>query len=146
MVIKNNTNLVYITEQDIITNIQETMLQSSIEKNPDILDTLESQVIDEVKSYIGARYDTSKIFGSPAIANGMLSRIIVCLVTYRAIRRNAARKVPDDYVEMKDWAYEVLGNIRDGIMPLPDVPQTVDPETGEKLSLCGSNRKPEYFL
>ena len=138
--------MVYITEQDIISNIQETMLQSSIEKNPDILDTLESQVIDEVKSYIGARYDTLKIFGSPAIANGMLSRIIVCLVTYRAIRRNAARKVPDDYVEMKDWAYEVLGNIRDGIMPLPDVPQTVDPETGEKLSLFGSNRKPEYFL
>lgn len=138
--------MVYITEQDIISNIQETMLQSSIEKNPDILDTLESQVIDEVKSYIGARYDTSKVFGTPVVANGMLSRIIVCLVTYRAIRRNAARKVPDDYTEMKDWAYEVLENIRDGIMPLPDVPQAVDPETGEKLSLFGSNRKPEYFL
>ena len=138
--------MVYITEQDIISNIQETMLQSSIEKNPDILDTLESQVIDEVKSYIGARYDTSKIFGTPVVANGMLSRIIVCLVTYRAIRRNAARKVPDDYTEMKDWAHEVLENIRDGIMPLPDVPQAVDPETGEKLSLFGSNRKPEYFL
>lgn len=146
MVIIKDSNMIYITEEDIIANIQETMLQSSIEKNPDILDTLESQVIDEVKSYIGARYDTSKIFGSPAIANGMLSRIIVCLVTYRAIRRNAARKVPDDYVEMKDWAYEVLGNIRDGIMPLPDIPQAVDPETGEKLSLFGSNRKPEYFL
>ena len=138
--------MVYITEQDIISNIQETMLQSSIEKNTDILDTLESQVIDEVKSYIGSRYDTTKIFGEPIYKNGMLSRIIVCLITYRAIRRNAARKVPDDYIEMKDWAYGVLENIRDGIMPLPDVPQTVDPETGEKLSLFGSNRKPEYFL
>ena len=138
--------MIYITEEDIIANIQETMLQSSIEKNVDILDFLESQTIDEVKSYIGSRYDTTKIFGEPIYKNGMLSRIIVCLVTYRAIRRNAARKVPDDYIEMKDWAYEVLGNIRDGIMPLPDVPQTVDPETGEKLSLFGSNRKPEYFL
>lgn len=138
--------MIYITQKDIIANIQETMLQSSIEKDSVILDTLESQVIDEVKSYIGARYDTSKVFGTPVVANGMLSRIIVCLVTYRAIRRNAARKVPDDYTEMKDWAYEVLENIRDGIMPLPDVPQAVDPETGEKLSLFGSNRKPEYFL
>ena len=138
--------MVYITEQDIIANIQETMLQSSIEKNCDILDTLESQTIDEVKSYIGARYDTSKIFGDTPTINGMLSRIIVCLVTYRAIRRNAARKIPDDYAEMKDWAYEVLEKIRDGIMPLPDAPQAVDPETGEKLSLFGSNRKPEYFL
>ena len=138
--------MIYITQQDIIANIQENMLQSSIEKDSGILDTLEAQTIDEVKSYIGARYDTSKIFGNPPIINGMLVRIIVSLVTYRAIRRNAARKVPDDYTEMKDWAYEVLENIRDGIMPLPDVPQAVDPETGEKLSLFGSNRKPEYFL
>ena len=138
--------MIYITQQDIIANIQETMLQSSIEKDYGILDTIEAQTIDEVKSYIGARYDTSKIFGDPPIINGMLVRIIVSLVTYRAIRRNAARKVPDDYTEMRDWAYGVLENIRDGIMPLPDVPQAVDPETGEKLSLFGSNRKPEYFL
>ena len=138
--------MIYIKQEDIKANIQETMLQASIEKDSGILDTLEAQTIDEVKSYIGARYDTSKIFGNPPIINGMLVRIIVSLVTYRAIRRNAARKVPDDYTEMKDWAYEVLENIRDGIMPLPDVPQAVDPETGEKLSLFGSNRKPEYFL
>lgn len=138
--------MVYISKEDITANIQETMLQASIENDSGILDTLERQVIDEVRSYIGARYDTTKIFGVPVVSNGMLSRIIVCLVTYRAIRRNAARKVPEDYVEMKDWAYEVLGNIRDGIMPLPDVPIATDPETGEKLSLFGSNRKPEYFL
>lgn len=138
--------MIYIKQEDIKANIQETMLQASIEKDSGILDTLEAQTIDEVKSYIGARYDTSKIFGDPPIINGMLVRIIVSLVTYRAIRRNAARKVPDDYTEMRDWAYGVLENIRDGIMPLPDVPQAVDPETGEKLSLFGSNRKPEYFL
>lgn len=138
--------MIYIKQEDIKANIQETMLQASIEKDSGILDTLEAQTIDEVKSYIGARYDTSKIFGNQPIINGMLVRIIVSLVTYRAIRRNAARKVPDDYTEMRDWAYGVLENIRDGIMPLPDAPQAVDPETGEKLSLFGSNRKPEYFL
>lgn len=138
--------MIYIKQEDIKANIQETMLQASIEKDSGILDILEAQTIDEVKSYIGARYDTYKIFGNPPIINGMLVRIIVSLVTYRAIRRNAARKVPDDYTEMRDWAYGVLENIRDGIMPLPDVPQAVDPETGEKLSLFGSNRKPEYFL
>ena len=138
--------MIYIKQEDIKANIQETMLQASIEKDSGILDILEAQTIDEVKSYIGARYDTSKIFGNPPIINGMLVRIIVSLVTYRAIRRNAARKVPDDYTEMRDWAYGVLENIRDGIMPLPDVPQAIDPETGEKLSLFGSNRKPEYFL
>lgn len=136
----------YITIKDIIANIHESMIQSSIEKDPSILDSIELQTIDEIKSYIGARYDTSKIFGDTPIANGMLTRIIVCIVTYRAIRRNAARKVPDDYSEMQEWAYGVLEKIRDGIMTLPDAPLAVDPDTGEKLSLFGSNRKPEYFL
>lgn len=136
----------YITIKDIVTNIHESMIQSSIEKDTGILDAIELQTIDEIKSYIGARYDTSKIFGDTPIVNGMLTRIIVCIVTYRAIRRNAARKVPDDYTEMQEWAYDVLEKIRDGIMTLPDAPSAVDPETGDRLSLFGSNRKPEYFL
>lgn len=136
----------YITITDIIANIHESMIKSSIENDEYILDDLELQTIDEIKSYIGARYDTSKIFVDTPVANGMLRRIIVCIVTYRAVRRNAARKVPDDYVDMKEWAYDVLDKIRDGIMTLPDMPPAVDPETGEQLSLFGSNRKPEYFL
>lgn len=136
----------YITTKDIIANIHEPMMHASIEKDTSILDTIELQTIDEIKSYIGARYDTSKIFGDTPVVNGMLTRIIVCIVTYRAIRRNAARKVPDDYSEMQEWAYGVLEKIRDGIMTLPGAPLAVDPETGEKLSLFGSNRKPEYFL
>ena len=136
----------YITIKDIVTNIHESMIQSSVEKDTGILDAIELQTIDEIKSYIGARYDTSKIFGDTPIGNGMLTRIIVCIVTYRAIRRNAARKVPDDYTEMQEWAYDVLEKIRDGIMTLPDAPSAVDPETGDRLSLFGSNRKPEYFL
>ena len=136
----------YITIKDIVTNIHESMIQSSIEKDTGILDAIELQTIDEIKSYIGARYDTSKIFSDTPIVNGMLTRIIVCIVTYRAIRRNAARKVPDDYTEMQEWAYDVLEKIRDGIMTLPDAPSAVDPETGERLNLFGSNRKPEYFL
>lgn len=136
----------YITNEQLTDNIQEQMLLSSIEKDWSVIDRLESEVIDEVSGYIGARYDTSKIFGDPPIENGLLGRIIVCLVTYRAIRRNAARKVPEDYIEMKDWAYEVLEKIRDGIMPVNGFPLTEDEDTGRPLSFFGSNRKPEYFL
>ena len=69
----------YITIKDIVTNIHESMIQSSIEKDTGILDAIELQTIDEIKSYIGARYDTSKIFGDTPIGNGMLTRIIVCI-------------------------------------------------------------------
>lgn len=138
--------MIYITEEDILSVIQDAMSKASIEKQPEILDTLESQVIDEVKSYIGGRFEVEKIFGDPPIKHGMLVRIITCITVYRAVRRNAARKVPEDYDEMNTWAYDALIRISDGKMPLPGLPATVDPETGIPLSFWGDNRKPEYFL
>lgn len=137
--------MVYITNEDVLSVIQDAMSKASIEKQPEILDTLESQVIDEVKSYIGGRFAVEKIFALPPMKNGMLVRIVTCLTVYRAIRRNAARKVPEDYVEMNSWAYDTLTRISDGKMPLPGLPETVDPETGKPLSFWGNNRKPEYF-
>lgn len=138
--------MVYITEEDVLSVIQDAMSKASIEKQPEIQEMLEQQVIDEVKSYIGGRFDVDKIFADPPIKNGMLIRIITCLTVYRAIRRNAARKVPEDYVEMNGWAYDALTRISDGNMPLPGLPETVDPETGKPISFWGTNRKPEYFL
>lgn len=136
----------YITEEDILAAIQEPMLYSSVEKQGDILDTLEQQSIDEVCSYIGGRYICTDIFGEPPLLNGMLQRIITCMVVYRAVRRNAARKVPEDYVELNQWAYDTLARIRDGEMSLPGMPEVTDPDTGKPLSFWGSNRKEEYFL
>ena len=137
----------YITQADTLAVIQEPMLQSSIEKQAEILEKLENDSIDEVCSYIGGRYDCSKIFGEPPVSNGMIQRIITCMVVYRAVRRNAARKVPEDYEEMYQWAYDTLSRIRDGEMPLPGLPEiTTNPDTGKPLSFWGSNRKEEYFL
>lgn len=136
----------YITLEDIISVIQEPMLQSSVEKDTSIIEKLEQGSIDEVCSYIGGRYDCGKIFASPPVINGMLQRIITCMVVYRAIRRNAARKVPEDYVEMYSWAYDTLGRIRGGEMPLNEVPEVVDPDTGKVPSIWGSNRKEEYYF
>lgn len=136
----------YITSNDVYSVIQEPMIQSSIEKQEEIIDTLEAGSIDEVCSYIGGRYRCEEIFAEPPIRNGMLQRIITCLVVYRAVRRNAARKVPDDYNELNQWAYDVLGRIRDGEMPLTGLPEVTDPETGKPAAIWGSNRKDEYFF
>lgn len=136
----------YITQQDVYAVIQEPMIQSSIEKQEDILDTLEAGSIDEVCSYIGGRYRCDEIFGEPPMVNGMLRRIITCMVVYRAVRRNAARKVPEDYAEMYAWAYDVLARIRDGQMPLNGLPEVTNPDTGKPLTFWGSNRKDEYFF
>lgn len=136
----------YINIDDIMSAIQENMILASIEKQLDILDMLESQVIDEVKSYIGGRFDVEKIFADAQLKNGMLVRIIICITVYRAVRRNAARKVPENYEEMNTWAYDALTRIRDGIMPLPGLPEVIDSETDELSLYWVDKRKNEYYL
>lgn len=132
--------------EDVKSVIQEPMIQSSIEKDSSILDKLEQVCIDEVCSYIGGRYDCTKLFGEPPIQNGMIQRIIACIVVYRAVKRNSARKVPEDYVDLNEWAYDILERIRDGGMSLTDVPKIVDPETGKVPGIWINNRREEYFF
>lgn len=135
----------YITKEDLQAVIQEEMLMASIEKQEELLYTIEASVIDEVQAYIGGRYDVAKIFGNPVIANGIINRIIAVITAYRAVRRNAARK-SSGYEELNEWAYGVLQRISDGKMPLPGLPGLVDPDTGKPASGWGTNRRDEYFF
>lgn len=135
----------YITLEDLTAIIQDAMLRSSIEKDYAILDTIESSVLDEVASYIGARYQVEQIFADPPIKHGLLQRIVSVFTVYRAIRRNAARKLPDDIVSLEEWAYEMLGKVSNGILPLPGLP-TVTDNKGNAPSLWGSTKKSEYYI
>lgn len=135
----------YITIEDLTSVIQDVMLQSSVEKDYAILDTIESSVLDEVASYIGARYQVELIFAETPMKHGLLQRIVATLTVYRAIRRNAARKVPADIVSLEEWAYEMLGKVSNGILPLPGLPLVTDNQ-GNAPSLWGSTKKSEYYI
>lgn len=135
----------YVTIEDLTSVIQDMMLQSSIEKDYEILDTIESAVLDEVASYVGARYRTEQIFADPPLKHGLLQRIVATLTVYRAIRRNAARKVPADIVSLEEWAYEMLGKVSNGVLPLVGLPPMTDNQGNAPL-MYGSTKKSEYYI
>lgn len=135
----------YITIEDLTAIIQDAMLQSSIEKDYEILNAIESAVLDEVASYIGARYQTEQIFADPPLKHGLLQRIVSSLTVYRAIRRNPARKVPTDIVSLEEWAYEMLGKVNNGILPLAGLPSVTDNQGNAPL-MYGSTKKSEYYI
>lgn len=138
----------YIDMDDIRTLIQNEMIMSSVEKESELIDSIESMVISEVEAYIGGRYDTGKLFADPPLRTGLLVRAIACIVTCRAVRRNAARKVPDSFYEMENWAFDILEKIRDGKMTLPkDVP-TAQGENGKPVAplIYGHNRNNGWHL
>lgn len=135
----------YITIEDLTAIIQDVMLQSSIEKDHAILDAIESSVLDEVGSYIGARYRVEEIFAQEPIKHGLLQRMVAVLTVYRAIRRNPARKVPADIVSLEEWAYDMLSKVSNGVLPLAGLPTTTDKQGNVPL-MWGNTKKSEYFI
>lgn len=138
----------YITMEDLTTVVQNRLLLESVEKDEELLDSIEDMAVSEAAAYIGGRYDVGKIFAEPPIRTGILVRVIACMVVTRAIRRNAARKVPDNIQELEDWAMSILIKIRDDIMPLPpDIPPVTDEEGNPETPLIyGHTRNDSWFI
>jgi len=137
----------YITREDLIEVIQDRLLEESVSGFPDdLLDGLESKAIDFAISYISGRYNTEKIFGEPVKRCGLLVQAIAMIVVYRAVRRNAARKVPDDFSDIYTEAIQILNNIQKGSQSLPGMPEiTGDSGTSGSL-MYGNTTNRDFFI
>jgi phage gp36-like protein len=137
----------YITREDLIEVIQGRLLDESVSELPEeLLDGLESKAIDFAISYISGRYATDKIFGDPAMRNGLLVQAIAMIVVYRAVRRNAARKVPDDFPDMYTEAIRILSNVQTGSQSLAGMPE-VTGDSGTTGSLMyGNTTNKDFFI
>ena len=139
----------YITREDLIDVIQERQLDDSVQLDGAIIDNIEEKAIAFVISYISGRYITDQIFNEDTpLRHPILTQVISMIVTYRIIRRNAARKVPDDYKQVYDEAITILENIQDGsqkLKPLPEVPTTDD--NGNPVNLMwGNTTNKDFFI
>lgn len=140
----------YVNKDDLVTFIQETLLdQSLVELNVEddkILSDIESSAIDLVIAYISGRYDTSKIFGDSVMRNGVLVQVICMIVLYRAVRRNAARKVPGDYKDMYDDAIKILEKVQEGAMSLKNLPLITAPDGSAFHLVYGNNTNTDFYI
>ncbi|MEI8087200.1 MAG: phage protein Gp36 family protein [Paludibacter sp.] len=139
----------YIQDTDLASVIQERFLDEStanIAGDNSILDDIESKAIDYAVSYISGRYNTDLIFdNSTPLRNGTLLQIIAQIVVYRSVKRNAARKVPEDYVTLMSDSTKQLERIQSGSMSLKGLP-LVPAQEGTKDLKYGNNRNEQYFI
>lgn len=136
----------YIEKIDLIEVIQERLLDDSIAEAPEaLLDKLEEKAISHVISYLSGTYDTIKIFGNPVMKHNLLVQIIAIIIVYRSVRRNAARKVSEDYKEMLDEANRMLSNIQSKKQILDGMPLIVG-STGSTGSLLHGNSTDKNFF
>lgn len=149
--------MTYIDKDDILDVIQQQLITPGLAdsstatvdlSNNEMLNRLETKAIDRVKSFISIRYDCDKIFASTPIRNETLVQIIAAIVVYRAVRRNAARKVPDDYVKLYDDTTNDLTKIQNGGMMLPNCPavETLDERGNDIPNSYGTTYNPDFFI
>lgn len=140
----------YIDETDLASVIQERFLDEStanVAGNDDILNDIESKAIDYVISYVSTRYNTDLIFDQTTpLRNGVLRQIIAQIVVFRSVRRNASRKVPDDYVTMFNEATKQLERIQSGAMALVGLPLLTDESGNATPLMWGNNRNDNFFI
>ncbi|MDR0729925.1 MAG: DUF1320 domain-containing protein [Prevotellaceae bacterium] len=137
----------YITREDLVEVIQGRLLDESVAETPDkILDRLENKAIDFARSYLAGRYNTDVIFGDPVMRNGLLTQAVAMIVVYRAVRRNAARKVPDDFPNMYTEAIRILNNIQTGAQSLPGMPEVIGDAGTVGSLMYGNTRNKDFFI
>ena len=140
--------MIYIDKAYLINYAQERFIDESSQNDDTILDQIEWAQIAIIKTYLGTRYNVAVVFDEDnPVENEVLKEIVAKLVLYKLVRRNAARKVPNDYKEQFDEAMQTLKEIARGVIPLDGVPQAVD-SSGALVSssISGNLSNPNFYI
>lgn len=143
----------YINKDDLVSIIQERLLDESIalveatDINANaIVNDIEAKTIDLVISYIAGKYNHELIFATTPIRNGVLVLVIASIVVYRCVRRNAARKVPEDLTSLYTDAIKQLEKIQSGAMSLVNCPAVVKADGSSSSPLWGNTTNKDFYI
>lgn len=136
----------YLQKDDLIEVIQERLLDDSLQLDETILDGLEEKAISFAISYISGSYKTDEIFGNPVKRHPLLVQAIAMIVVYRAVRRNAARKVPEDYTDIYKEAVKILSNIQSRAQSLDGFPEVTAEDGSSATLMYGNTTNSNFFI
>jgi phage gp36-like protein len=118
--------MIYINKDFLTNYMHERLINESCQKDTSILDDLELTQISIIQNYIGTRYNIALIFApTNPLENAVIKEIVAKLLLYALVRRNAARKVPEDYKEQYTEAMKTLKDIATGVIVLSNLPPAV---------------------
>lgn len=138
----------FITENDLKTGVYASILTDSINDYAQAAEEIEKNNIALIKSKIATRYDVAAVFAATGNdRNRNIVKVLTILVLYDLIRRNAMRKVPDDFREDWNWSMKWLDGVRDGKESPQDLP-LINTEISDSLSSVpfGNNANQDYRL
>lgn len=140
--------MIFLTEPDIDAHLLAPFARERNQEDREtILTHLEAQNIAIIKSKLKGRYDTNAIFSATGKQrHWLIVRILTKLVIYDYIRRNAARKVPEDYVAEWKWAMKTLDEIKSGKEKPEDLLELITSDGNSGVIMHGNTTdKNEYI-
>ena len=137
-------NFQFITKDDLETRVFEDYIDESEQEDIETTEAIEKQAIALVKRKLRKRFDLAVIFSNAEYeGRDLIIWALSGIICYRLVKRNAARKVPSDFVkdyeEVKNW----LDAVRDGNED-PGLPELVEPE--QKQVLWGNSKNEDLYL
>jgi hypothetical protein len=139
----------FLTPEDVKAHIIDQFLNERGAETPTaILEKLELQNIEIIKTKLKGRYNVEEIFNATGDERHYLIIMILCkLVIYNFLRRNAARKVPQDYLKEWEWAMKVLEKIKAG-KEVPDGLPRVEDTQGNIISTVkhANNTNEDFYI
>lgn len=139
---------IFLDSTDFEPLIQSRLLDANSAGNlPAIMEPIEKQNIAFIRSKLAGRYDMDPVFlASGDDRNQIILRILLKMCLYDFIRRNAARKVPDDYREDYNWAIKELEKLQSGFA-YADLPPYKDGDGEEILKpIYGNNTNTDNYI
>ena len=142
--------MTYLEEHDITSRLLQSLSTArDQEDRVQILSDIEAQNIALLKAKLAGRYDTETIFTKKGSdRHWLVIKLLTILVVYDYIRRNAARKVPDDYRKDWEWAMKYIEKLKSGYevaTGLPPVDAAEQSGTG-KAPIYGNNTNKDLHI
>lgn len=140
---------IFLTDNDLEVGILKQFITERSDENITlIIETIEKKKIALIKTKLNGRYDGEAVFSAIADdRNYYIVDLLVKLVLYDFVRRNAARKVPSDYKDDFIGAMKTLEKIKAGTEVPVGLPLITN-DAGESAQrvIHGNNRNDNFYI
>jgi hypothetical protein len=140
---------IFLEDGDLESAILAQFLnERSEEPQLEILEIIEKKKVALIKTKLNRRFDLTAIFTAAGDdRNFYILDILIKLVLYDFISRNAARKMPKDVKDDRDEALKTLEAIKAG-KEVPDGLPSITDTDGNTVAkvISGNNRNENYYI
>jgi len=107
--------MVFIKREELLTYIEEGVLDALTSKNNNILDNIEKYAISEIDGYISGKYNTDVMFAKRNDKrNPYLISLVIDIMLFQLYARTTSDNIPEIKTSKYAKAIEYLENVAKG--------------------------------